>query len=408
VPPLAPVPMDVPRAPVVEPVLAPALDATPPVVSPPEVPLPAEAEVEADVPPSPSEVVQAAMESSEAAVTSAIAVFITAQDRATGAAGQTRMPEVVTDLSIRRNCMTEMRTLALSVLLSGCCLSVAPDDTTGSQDSTGPAGTGAGSAGTGTGTGGQTSGGQTTGNGAATGSAGQTTGNATTGGSGTTGGACGLVFSSEYIDFGNTLINTTSKRSATLTNDCAEAALGISSALDGADQNLFTLDDGPTDLAAGASAEVDLSYSPLALETRSLADIVFTAQDGEHGTLSLFGEPVGVALVLSPNPCDFGHVPVNTTKVCCITVTDQANVAVTIKGFVNFATEDGVFEDSLTDDSTPPNPAPIPVTLSAGGSAKVCFSFDPPAAQQYSGQAILDTDDPSGTNPVVQLTGWGS
>ncbi len=31
----------------------------------------------------------------------------------------------------------------------------------------------------------------------------------------------------------------------------------------------------------------------------------------------------------------------------------------------------------------------------------------PPVSQPYSGQVTLTTTDPSGTNPVVLLTGWG-
>jgi hypothetical protein len=64
------------------------------------------------------------------------------------------------------------------------------------------------------------------------------------------------------------------------------------------------------------------------------------------------------------------------------------------------------------DDATPPNPYMFPTSVNplviAGGqSAKVCFEFTPPITQRYSGQATLVTTDPSGTNPILELTGWG-
>jgi hypothetical protein len=216
-----------------------------------------------------------------------------------------------------------------------------------------------------------------------------------------------LVVQPNVLDFGNTLINTTAKKSVTLINQSTAEVDGITATVGGGDENLFTVDNAPMSLPPMGQATVDISYAPLALETRSLANVIFQGGDGEKATLNLFGEPVGVALTVAPNPCDFGYVALLSTAVCCSTVSNQANVAVTVKGLVNFATEGGAFAGSQTDDATPANPAPIPVTIQGGDSAKVCFSFTPPITQQYSGQATLDTDDPSGTNPIVQLTGWG-
>jgi len=219
-----------------------------------------------------------------------------------------------------------------------------------------------------------------------------------------------LVVQPNVLDFGNTLINTTTKKSVTLINKSTAAVTGITSMAQGADANLFTVVNAPATLAAGKSATVDISFAPLALETRSLASVTFQGSDGEKAVLNLFGEPVGVALTVAPNPCDFGYVQLNTTGVCCTTVTNQANVAVSIMGVSGFANEGGAFAVATTDDSTPPNPQTWPATpidIQGGANAKVCFSLTPPITQDYSGQVSLVTNDPSGTNPTVQLTGWG-
>jgi len=215
-----------------------------------------------------------------------------------------------------------------------------------------------------------------------------------------------LVVQPDAVDFGNTLINTTVKKGVMLINKSTAPVTGIKATVIGGDANLFVVNNAPGTLGPGDSATVDISYSPLAFETRSLASVEFGGSDGEKTSLNLFGEPVGVALTIAPNPCDFGFVPLNTTGVCCTTVTNQANVPVQITGASDFASEGGAFALATTDDSTPPSPQ-SPIDIPGGASAQVCFSLTPPITQQYSGQVTLITTDPSGTNPVMQLAGWG-
>ena len=216
------------------------------------------------------------------------------------------------------------------------------------------------------------------------------------------------------LDFGNTLINTTSKKSVTLTNTSSAAVSGITATLGGSDANLFQLGTVPDTLAAGDSASIDISYAPLALQTRSFANVVFAISTGSNGktqnevTLSLFGEPVGVALTVSPNPINFGFVPLSTTQIACATVTNQSNVTVTVESIGSFASEFNAFAIATTDDATPPNPITYPLAIDSGANAKVCFTLTPTNTQQYQGSGTLVTQgDPSGNNPVVNLTGWG-
>ena len=100
----------------------------------------------------------------------------------------------------------------------------------------------------------------------------------------------------------------------TLLNKSTAAVSGITATVAGGDLKLFTVDDAPAALGPGDSATVDISYSPLALETRSLATVTFEGSDKEKATLNLFGEPVGVALTVAPNPIDFGYVPLGVAR----------------------------------------------------------------------------------------------
>ena len=291
------------------------------------------------------------------------------------------------DLALQRLARRTTPLLTLALLGAGCCLSVGPEGIAGAKSS------GQGSAGQGTsgqGTSGQGSGGQTS-----------------NGGSATAGACSGLMVIPDTLDFDSTVINTVAKRTVMLENCSTASVTGITASLIGGDANLFVVDDAPAVLEPGASVTVDISYSPLALETRSVANVTFWGSGAAKVILNLFGEPVAFALTVAPNPCDFGHVALGTTAVCCSTVSNQANETVSISGVGSFDNEGGAFGVATTDDSTPPNPQSFPINIPGGESAKVCFSFMPPIAQQYSGQATLLTNDPSGTNPIIQLAGWG-
>ena len=214
------------------------------------------------------------------------------------------------------------------------------------------------------------------------------------------------------LDFGNTEVNTTNQQSVTLTNWCTAPALGIVATIAGADANLFTIDNAPTSLAADAQATVDITYAPLALETQSVANVIFGDSDSAMATVNLSGEPVAVALTVAPNPCDFGSITLGDQGECCATITDQANITVQITDLVGLP--DNSYNDAGFMWEGFKNPADhlqyelVPFTLAPGGSVEACFAFYPFSTQVVTDQATLEADDPSGVNPVIQLTGSGA
>jgi hypothetical protein len=201
-----------------------------------------------------------------------------------------------------------------------------------------------------------------------------------------------LVAQPNVIDFGDTIINNTATRTVTLVNDSPAPVDGIVANIVGSDADLFTLSNVPTSLAGYTSAEVDVSYTPTALETRSIASVVFSGADGEKAIVNLFGEPLGVAITVAPNPINFGYVAPGMNVLACVTVTGQSNLPFVISE-VDFSIPDGPFGLST----------PVPITIPAGGSAKVCFSYtgstDPPPSET----ATLVIQGSTGTNPVVML-----
>ncbi len=221
------------------------------------------------------------------------------------------------------------------------------------------------------------------------------------------------------LDFGNTEINTSNTKSVTLTNACTAPATGIAAAIRGGDSNLFTVVNAPSSIAAGDQATVDITYAPLALETRSLANVTFSDADSEPATLNLFGEPVAVALTVAPNPCDFGMILLGDEAQCCTTVTAQANVSVTISDVVDMNGISELNTDIIWNavgfqwynwrqTGNPLHLENVPIILDPGGSVEACFAFYPLSTNLVTEQATLETNDPSGNNPVILFTGEGS
>ena len=234
------------------------------------------------------------------------------------------------------------------------------------------------------------------------------TGTQVTGGqaSGGSSGPC-LVLSEVALDFGYVPVGTTATEAVSLTNQCNVVLTIADITVEGADLSLFVVGLAPATLGPSGSSLTSISYAPLAYTGESTAAVTFSVSDGEAVTLSLSGQPTGSPLRLSPSIINFGFVEIRTTAIGCTTATNYSSAAIDVTGVMGFTTEGGAFAVSQVDDSTPSNPAPIPVSIPGGWSAKVCFSFTPPITQQYTGQATLSPDNPAVVPPTVQLTGWG-
>ncbi len=193
------------------------------------------------------------------------------------------------------------------------------------------------------------------------------------------------------LDFGSTPLYASARKSVVIVNRSTTSLVtGITATVIGSDMNLFAVDGAPVTLGAGESAVIEIGYSPLELETRSLAGVEFAGSNGERAVLNLFGEPVSAALTLAPNPTDFGFVPPTTTAIACTTVSNPASVPVTLSGVSSFDA-DGAFAVAATDDATPPNPQTFPATpivIAAGGNVPGSASPSRPVAvQQYTGHS---------------------
>jgi hypothetical protein len=218
-----------------------------------------------------------------------------------------------------------------------------------------------------------------------------------------TGSQLSLLVRPTVIDFGDTLIGTIVTKTVTLENESSAPVSGLVAVVAGGDPGLFTLSGVPSSLEGYQSVQVTITYAPTTLETRSLADVSFQGSDGERAKLNLFGEPIGCALTVEPNPINFGYIPNGESVIGCMTVSNQCTISITLSS-VDFSVPDGPWSVSQTDGV---NPTPIPVTIPDGGSAKVCFSYagsDGPPPSETATLVLEGWDGGwNGSNPVVTL-----
>ncbi len=219
-----------------------------------------------------------------------------------------------------------------------------------------------------------------------------------------------LTVAPTSLDCGGALVGTPVEKTVTLTNLATDPVTGLTATVSGANASDFTVTELPDSLDAGASALVGVKFEPQAQIPSSTATVTFAGSAGQSATLSLTGKPLTTPLTLTPNPIDFDFVVPGTSVVACTTATNVANVAVSITDLVGLTGTNGAFAPSPVNASTPPLPAPIPVTIAPGASGEVCFTLDPPVPGQCTGQVTLATDRPDGDGahaPAHWLSGGG-
>ena len=90
------------------------------------------------------------------------------------------------------------------------------------------------------------------------------------------------------LDFGNTLLNTSTKKSVTLTNESTAAVTGITAPVTGGDANLFAVDNAPTTSGRAIRRRWTSATHRSRCRPGFPADVNFQGSDGEKAKLNLF------------------------------------------------------------------------------------------------------------------------
>jgi hypothetical protein len=216
--------------------------------------------------------------------------------------------------------------------------------------------------------------------------------------------ANGLTVTPNPLDFGQVEINQLQALSVTITNGRGIPAKLVLTPLQDQDAGPFGL--GPpssTSLAPNASVNLDATFSPVLPGPASASFTVSGFSTDPPIIVNLTGTGVQ-SWLQTTSPLNFGFVPLFQSVTRSAVVTNVGN----------YTTLHLVAPEPLI--SQPPgnggfvlgSPQPsLPVTLAPGESASIPVSFVPESLSAYSGTLFLDSDDPGGRYPAVQLAGYG-
>jgi hypothetical protein len=159
----------------------------------------------------------------------------------------------------------------------------------------------------------------------------------------------------------------------------------------------------PTSLGAGASCNVQITFTPSANGLRNAA-ITFTDNaTGSPQTLSISGTGQTLTYTLGFNPASLTFAAQNlstTSAAQGVTISNTGNSPVTFSGFALAGANAGDF--SVTGNTCPSSPT----TLIAGANCSISVTFTPSAVGARTA-SIAITDNATGSPQSIGLTGTG-
>jgi hypothetical protein len=212
-----------------------------------------------------------------------------------------------------------------------------------------------------------------------------------------------LSFNPTSLTFAQQNTGTTSAAQGVMITDTGNTAVTISSiALTGANPGDYAISGNtcPASLGAGASCQVNITFSPTAAGARSAALTFTDNAAGSPQNVPLSGTGFTPAQTLSFNPTSLTFAQQNTGTTSAaqgVTITDTGNTAVTISSIALTGANPG---DYAISGNT------CPASLGAGASCQVNITFSPTAAGARSA-ALTFTDNATGSPQNVPLSGTG-
>ena len=213
-----------------------------------------------------------------------------------------------------------------------------------------------------------------------------------------------LKVSPASVTFGNIAVGATSPASTIQLNNTGTAALSITAlTLAGTNAAEFVRSTPalPLQLAAGASANISLTFKPAASGARSATLAVASNNPAGNVAVTLTGTATVTqpALQVSPASVSFGNLAVGTTSAAS---TVQLNNTGTAALSVTALTMSGANAAEFT--LSAPT---LPLQIAAGASSSVSLKFKPAASGSRSASLTIASNNPSG-NVAVTLSGTGA
>jgi hypothetical protein len=203
-----------------------------------------------------------------------------------------------------------------------------------------------------------------------------------------------IAESGDTINLGQIRVNSSGTANIGITNN-GGADLAITSVTAG--PSPFGVDASPTVVSAGTTSDVTVGFAPTITGVFTGTLIVNgNAPSNPSDTVYLSGSGINSVLSINPGSVDFGQVPILSTMMDTIILSDSGQANVTIYS-IQLSPQSGAFAIVGT----------TPSEVVAGGSAVIVLSFDPDTDINYSGTLTLTTDDANAPTRTINLTGLG-
>jgi Abnormal spindle-like microcephaly-assoc'd, ASPM-SPD-2-Hydin len=199
--------------------------------------------------------------------------------------------------------------------------------------------------------------------------------------------------STTSLNFGNTLLGTSSSQAISVSNS-GTGSVNISQiTITGAGFS-FSGFPGAVTLAAGQSLSLSVSFTPAIAGSAAGSLSVVSSATNSPTTISLSGSGVQPQISVIPASVSFGNVTVGLTNTQTLTITNPgtANLSVTQASLAGT----GFGLSGLT----------LPLSVPPGGSSAFTVSFKPASAGSFSGSLTLVNNTPN-SPVVVALAGTG-
>ena len=200
--------------------------------------------------------------------------------------------------------------------------------------------------------------------------------------------------SQSTLTFAPQLLNTASTQQTVTLQNTGNEALSLSILLGGANSGDFSLSQNcGSSVAAGASCQISVTFTPTALGTRSASVSVTDNAANSPQSISLSGAGIGPVASLSPSSLTFAAQFVGTNSASqSVVLTNTGDESMSISSIQS----SGDFSETNT----------CANTLAAGANCTISLVFDPSAVGARSGTLTI-TDNASGSPQSVQLSGTG-
>ena len=197
------------------------------------------------------------------------------------------------------------------------------------------------------------------------------------------------------IDFGDHILNSTTSQSVTVANT-GDAPLTIS-LVTPSDNQYAVAGDASATVAAGASADFTLNYTPTQ-ESPANAVLSIYSDDPQNPvtTVELIGQglPIPVAIISVPAGLDFGAVALGQSQELLLSVFNTGSADLTVSSL-------SVSGDAFAVGDT------TAFSIDPGSEANIMVAFAPSESGFASGEVTISNDSDNNSQITAVLSGYG-